>query len=392
MDSALQGIKIVDLTQHLAGPFCTMLLADMGAEVVKVEPPWGDASRSSPQYPSIEGQNAYFMFVNRNKRSIVLDLKSERGVGVLKRLVGASDVVVENFRPGVMDRLGIGYEALREVNPGIVYASISGFGQESPYVKRPSFDIIAQAMSGWMWLNSRESRGMNSGAPFEPSCLAGSPGDTVPGIFCALSVLAALHHKAQTGRGQRIDVAQTDSLMTLSGLALTRYLSSGISVDEWARRPAARIHGVYEAKDGYVAIRVIGERAINAVAETLGVDAEEVTPTSEALKSWFRERDRGEIAGLLAEKVPCSPVLTDEELVEDPNVMDRGMIVEREHPLGFKYRTVATGVRFSETPTRMDLPPPGLGADTVEVLRGLGYGDEEIDGLIGEGAAGGSST
>ena len=222
MDSALQGIKIVDLTQHLAGPFCTMLLADMGAEVVKVEPPWGDASRSSPQYPSIEGQNAYFMFVNRNKRSIVLDLKSEKGVEVLKRLVASSDVVVENFRPGVMDRLGIGYDALRKVNPEIVYASISGFGQDSPYVKRPSFDIIAQAMSGWMWLNSRESRGMNSGAPLEPSCLAGSPGDTIPGIFCALSVLAALHHKEKTGKGQRIDVAQTDSLMTLSGLALTR--------------------------------------------------------------------------------------------------------------------------------------------------------------------------
>ena len=158
MSSALQGVKIIDLTQHLAGPFCTMLLADMGAEVIKVEPPWGDASRTSPQYPSIDGQNAYFMFVNRNKRSVVLDLKSQEGVGVLMKLVQGSDVVIENFRPGVMDRLGIGYENLKEVNPGIVYASISGFGQDSPYVKRPSFDIIAQAMSGWMWLNSRESR------------------------------------------------------------------------------------------------------------------------------------------------------------------------------------------------------------------------------------------
>jgi CoA:oxalate CoA-transferase len=385
---ALQGIRIIDLTQHLAGPFCTMLLADMGAEVIKVEPPWGDASRSSPQYPSVEGQNAYFMLVNRNKKSVVLDLKNAEGVKALKRLVESSDAVVENFRPGVMDRLGVGYEDLKKVNPGLVYASISGFGQTGPYVKRPSFDIIAQAMSGWMWLNSREQRGPNSMATMEPSCLAGSPGDTVPGLFCALAILAALRHRDQTGRGQRIDVAQTDALMTVSALALTRTLYGDGDAEERAHRPPARIHGVYETSDGYVALRVVGEKTVNAVAETMGIDPSMVTPTSEPLRRWLKERTRSEAARLLSEKVPLAPVLTDRELIADPNVEARGMIVEKRHPLGFTYRTVATGVKFSETPASIDALPPMLGADTAEVLRGLGYSDDEIRRLIDEGAAG----
>lgn len=362
-----------------------MLLADMGAEVLKIEPSWGDASRSSPQYPQVEGQSSYFMLVNRNKKSIVLDLKSDKGIHALKELVKVSDVVVENFRAGVMDRLGIGYETLREVNPGIIYASISGFGQEGPYVKRPSFDIIAQAMSGWMWLNSRETRGLNSEASFTPSCLAGSPGDTVPGLFCALSILAALRYRDMSGVGQRIDIAQTDSLMTLSGLGMIRTLYTDSDADTRANRPSTRIHGVYEAKDGYIAIRVVSEKDKISVAEVLGIELSEINPTSTFLKKWFKERTRSEISDLLSNKVPCAPVLTDRELITDLNVREREMIVELPHPKGFTYRTIATGIKFSETPVAIETLPPALGADSVEVLKRIGYSDAEIKQLIDEG-------
>jgi CoA:oxalate CoA-transferase len=354
----------------------------MGADVIKIEPPWGDASRTSPQYPSIEGQNAYYMFVNRNKKSVVLDLKTDEGVKILKKLVKKSDVIIENFRPGVMDRLGIGYDDLKLISPKIVYASISGFGQDGPYVNRPSFDIIAQAMSGWMWLNSREPRGLNNQAPMVPSCLAGSPGDTVPGLFCALSILAALRGRDQTGQGQRIDIAQTDALITLSGLALTRTLYMDSTADERAKRDSERIHGVYEAKDGYIVIRIVGEKPRISVADVLGIKPKEVHPSSEAFKKWFKARTRDEITKLLAERVPCSSVLTDEELIDDPNVKARGIIVRKQHPLGFEYRTVSTGIKFSDTKISIDNLPPELGDDTVEVLKYLGYDENEVQRLL----------
>ena len=385
MPQALEGLKIIDLTQHLAGPFCTMLLADMGATVYKIEPDWGDASRTSPQYPTVNDYNSYYMHVNRNKKSIVLDLKSEKGVQALKRLIKASDVIVENFRPGVMDRLGLGYETLKKENPSIIYASISGFGQTGPYVSRPSFDIIAQAMSGWMWMNSREKRGLNSDASFTLSSLAGSPGDTVPGIFCALSILAALRYKDVSGVGQRIDIAQTDALLTLSGLGLVRTLYSDSDADTRAHSDPARIHGVYEASDGYIVIRVVGDKAVEAVTNAVQIDPSMVTPNSDHIKKWFKERTRSQISEILSDKVPCAPVLTDLELINDPNVKAREMIQEIHHPDGFMYHAIATGIKFNETPVTIKILPPKLGADSVEVLASLGYSDDEIAQLIAEG-------
>jgi crotonobetainyl-CoA:carnitine CoA-transferase CaiB-like acyl-CoA transferase len=368
-----------------------MLLADMGAEVVKIEPPWGDATRSSPQYPEVKGQNTYFMFVNRNKKSLVLNLKSEKGIEVLKKLVEQSDILVENFRPGVMDRLGIGYDALKKINPELIYASISGFGQDGVYSKRPSFDIVAQAMSGWMWLNSQEIRGLNSGPSFVPSTLAGSPGDTIPGTFCAMSILAALLYRKETGHGQRIDVPQVNSLMTISGLAHTRYLFTGLTAKQRAHQKNTMIHGVYEAKDGFVVLRAFNKKALNFLATTIGMDVEFLSPSSKNLINWLKERTRHEILELLAENIPCASVLTEEELVNDPNVLEQEMIIEENHPLGFKYRAMKTGIKFSETPVSFELHPPLLGENSKELLLKLGYDEIQISKMVNENVTAGIS-
>jgi CoA:oxalate CoA-transferase len=384
---ALSNLRVLDLSQHLAGPFCTMLLADMGAEVIKVEPPWGDESRVGTGYVKLEGQSSYFMFPNRNKKSISLDLKKEKGVEALKRLTRISDVVVENFRPGVMDRLGIGYDALSKENPSIIYASISGFGQTGPYAFRPSYDIVSQAASGWMWLNSREPRGPGSKASLIPSCLAGSPGDSIPGTFLALGILAALNHRNVTGKGQRIDVAQTDSLMTVAGLAFTQCLLAGITAEERAQRQSSSIHGVYKVKDGFIVVRATAEKDLKILADIVGVQPDELKQSPTKLTDWFKLRTRDEVSQLLSEKIPCSPVRTDDEVIRDPNVTERGVIIEKPHPLGFTYRSIATGIQFSETPVSLETIPPLLGQHTTEILKLIGYREDEIELLLNEKVA-----
>jgi len=384
MKRALEGVRILDLTAHLAGPFTTMLLADMGAEVIKIERPGkGDPSRLSR--PMIKGQSSYFLFHNRNKKGIALNLKTEKGLRIFKDLVEISDVVVENFRSGVMDRLGLSHETLKEINPKIIFASISGFGQYGPYVKRPSYDIIAQAMSGWMHLTSLEPRGPRSMPTFQPVTMAGSPGDTIPGLYTACAILAALYFRELTGRGQRIDVAQMDCMITMTAHRFTPYLLTGSTAEERAKEQPRDVHGVYEAKDGYVVVRARRED-LRVLAEALNLEEGELPPPSTVLDAWVRNRTRDEVVDVLAEKLPCAPVLKEDEVARDPNVTAREMIVEMDHPLGFTYRTMATPIKFSDTPVSVESVPPSLGQHTEAVLSTLlGYNNKDIAELKKEG-------
>jgi crotonobetainyl-CoA:carnitine CoA-transferase CaiB-like acyl-CoA transferase len=384
MMRALENVRVLDLTAHLAGPFTTMLLADMGAEVIKIERHGtGDPSRLVE--PKVQGQSSYFLFHNRNKKGIVIDLKEEKGLKIFKDFAKISDVVVENFRPGVMGRLGLDYETLKKINPRIIYASISGFGQHGPYIKRPSFDIIAQAISGWMHLTSLEPRGPRSMPTFQPVTVAGSPGDTIPGLYTACAILAALYFRELTGVGQRIDVAQMDCMITMNAHRFTPYLLTGKTAEERSKEPILELHGIYKAKDGYVVIRA-RHRDLKTLADILDTEENELLPPSPFLDKWVGDKTREEVVSILAEKLPCAPVLREDEVVRDPNVEERKMIVEMNHPLGFTYRTMATPIKFSETPVRVKSVPPLLGQHTEEILSTiLGYSSEYIAELKEKG-------
>lgn len=370
MSMALEDIRVLDLTHYQAGPTCTMLLADMGAEVIKVEPPWGDQGRLLPPRDR-GGLSPYFAHLNRNKKSIALNLKHPRGVEIFKGLVRVSDVVVENFTPGTMERLGLGYKTLSESNPRIIFASISGFGQYGPYSSRLSFDWIAQAMSGFMAL---EGDAASPGGP--PLVLVESLGDTIPGMFCTIGVLTALYRRALTGRGQRIDVAQLDSLISVI-LSVTYYTMSGLAWHQVARKyrdfgPS----GIYRAKDGYVYVVAPPGGILDRLTEAL----HEEDVDQDAVRRWVQDRTTGEVVRTLVEaKVPVAPILTIDKVITDPQVLAREMIVGVEHPKAGLVKMPGFPIKFSETPGTIGKAAPLLGQHTEEVLtRLLGSSGDEI--------------
>jgi len=361
----LEGIRVLDLTHFMAGPFCTILLADMGAEVIKIEPLWGEALRMSP--PAYRGLATNFAFLNRNKRGMTLNLKSKRGIEIFEALTKKSDVVIENFTPGTMDRLGLGYDRLKEINPRVVYVSVSGFGQSGPYTNRPSFDIIAQAMSGIASLT-----GAQVGRPVYTSDYLG---DSVPALYATISVLAALYYRSVSGRGQKVDVAQLDCMVSILP-SVVCYLLAGETVPQSRRKYPMGVYGMFKAADGYLAVAA----PPGAISDRLAriVDAQEVDGA--VFEKWVGDKPVAEVVEKLkGAEVPVGPAMSIDQVVSDPHVLSREMIVEVDHPQAGRIKVNGFPIKFSETPGRVELAPPLLGQHNEQILREiLGLSVEEV--------------
>lgn len=392
----LEGTVVLDATQVMAGPFCTLLLADMGADIIKVEKPQGGDDSRSMGPPFIRGESAAFLAVNRNKRSVVLNLKSEEGREVFRRLARRSDILVENFRPGTMEGLDLHYEAIQKINPTIIYCSVSGFGQTGPYRSRGGFDLVAQGMSGLISV---------TGHPGSPPAKVGVPiSDLNAGIFAAYGILAAYVHRLKTGVGQQVDTSLLEGAIAYTFWESSIYFATGeIPPPMGSAHRLNAPYQVFETKDGALSIGAANQSTWEKLCKVL--DREDLARDSrfltnadrvrhyrklaDILQPLFLQRKRGEWLELLeGAGVPAGPIYNMAQVYEDPHVRDRGMLVELDHPVAGKIKNIGIPVKLSVTPAQIRHPAPLLGQHTDEVLLWLGLDHSEISRLRESGVIG----
>jgi len=384
----LTGITVIDLTRVLAGPYCTMLLADMGAEVVKIEDPrGGDDVRGFP--PLVDGWSSYFLGLNRNKKSVTLDLKTPGGRDVLTRLVGRADVLVENFKPGSLARLGFGYEAVSAINPRLVYCSISGYGQTGPRSHLSGYDPVIQAECGLMSI---------TGFPDGPPTRSGvAVTDFVSGLYANQGILLALLSRARTGSGQHIDIALFDSMLSTLTMPVGIYEATGEDPQRLGNAHASIApYEVFQAQDGLIMICAGNDRLWRGLCEAIGRD--DLADEPRFRTNADRVRRRGELKGQLEaaftgstvaeligrlerRSVPCGRVRSVADAIADPQILARDMLLHLDVPGHGDFRVLGNPVKLSGHAAAAPSPPPRLGEHTGPVLRSLGYTQDEIDAI-----------
>jgi CoA:oxalate CoA-transferase len=373
----LEGLLVLDFSRILAGPYCTAMLGDLGARVIKVEPPQGDDQRRMGVI--VDGESASFAMINRNKQGIRLDLGRPEGRRIALQLAQRADVVVENFRPGVAEKLGIGYEQLAVVNERLVYCSVSGFGQRGPLAATPAYDIVAQALSGLMSI---------TGDPQGPPTLVGeSVGDICAGMFAAWGIVSALYARERTGRGRHVDVAMFDSLFAMLPTALTQYLYAGVEpVRVGNRHPLSSPFGVYAARDGHYVLAAANDKLFAAVAGVVGqpeliADPRFATDAArsrhdadlrERIEGWSRPIDLAQVvAAFESAGVPCAPIQGIHAAASGSQVRSRELLVASRHHAFGDCRLAPQPVKFSSTASNRAVSAPGLGEHTDTVLTDL---------------------
>ena len=376
MEAALSDVVVIDLSRVLAGPYCTMMLGDMGATVIKIEQPGkGDDTRHfGPPY--VAGESAYYLGLNRNKRSITLDFNNPEHKKRLFELVSTATVLVENFRPGMLERQGLGYETLRAMNPGLIYCSISGYGHDGPYAMRPGYDFVAQAESGIMSVTG-EVEG-------EPQRVGSPVADVSAGLYACMSILAALHVREKTGKGQHIDISLLEAAVSLLSNVSSNFLISGEEAERYGNgHPNIVPYQAFRTQDGYIVVSCGNDRLYQTFCRLLGREdlatdprfvtnpqrvrnREELVPI---LQEQFQQRKTGDwLTALRAAGIPCGPINTVSQVFSDPHLQARGFIWECEHPTAGTIKLSGSPIRLSETPTRLYKAPPLLGEDNDTLL------------------------